>query len=526
MAAVQASENREVERPSREILTRSEARTLLAAVFLVSLCGLIYELLLATLSSYLLGSSVLQFSLSIGIFIGSMGAGSYASQFVRNNLLRAFVLIEVALAVVGGFSASALFAVYTFDGVVYYPALCLLLLAVGSLTGIELPLLTRLINDYGGLRKTLAQALSFDYLGALIGSIAFPLVLLPMFGAVRTSFAVGLLNIAVAAYTVRVFRNRFAVPRVPIALCAAGLTVLAMGFAAADKASSWFESRLYRDQIVYSAQTRYQHLVITRWHDDLRLFINGQLQFSSMDEYRYHEALVQPAMSLTRSRENVLIIGGGDGLAMREVFKHSDVKSVTLVDLDPRMTSLGRSYPAIAALNRHSFDDPRAHVVNQDAYKFLEDPAQSALYGVIVVDLPDPNSEALAKLYSVEFYRLVSRHLAQGGVMVTQATSPYFARPAFWCILRSVEAAGLEATPYHAYVPSFGDWGFVMAAHGRKPDLADASIDVPTRFLTRDTTAAMADFDKDIAPVPVQPTTLDRPRVIDYYAEEEVRRWQ
>jgi spermidine synthase len=209
---------------------RTEALTLLATVFLVAACGLIYELLLATISAYLLGSSVTQFSLCIGAFIGAMGVGSYLSQFVQRGLLRLFLLIEVALGAVGGLSAWALFAAYTTgNDLVYYGALFGLLLVIGGLSGIELPLLTRLLNRYGALRTVIAQALSFDYVGALIGSVAFPLLLLPTLGTMRTAFLVGLLNIGVAAYNVWVFRHRLRAPALPLALCGALAALLAAG---------------------------------------------------------------------------------------------------------------------------------------------------------------------------------------------------------------------------------------------------------------------------------------------------------
>jgi predicted membrane-bound spermidine synthase len=325
---------------------RTEALTLLATVFLVAACGLIYELLLATISAYLLGSSVTQFSLCIGAFIGAMGVGSYLSQFVQRGLLRLFLLIEVALGAVGGLSAWALFAAYTTgNDLVYYGALFGLLLVIGGLSGIELPLLTRLLNRYGALRTVIAQALSFDYVGALIGSVAFPLLLLPTLGTMRTAFLVGLLNIGVAAYNVWVFRHRLRAPALPLALCGALAALLAGGAVASEKVSSLFERRLYEDEIVLARQTAYQRIVLTRWRDDVRLFLDGHLQFSSLDEYRYHEALVHPALALSRNAEDVLLLGGGDGLGLREVLKHEGVRRVTLVDIDPAMTNLGARYP-------------------------------------------------------------------------------------------------------------------------------------------------------------------------------------
>jgi spermidine synthase len=502
---------------------RVEALALLGAVFLVAACGLIYELLIATISSYLLGSSVTQFSLCIGAFIGAMGVGSYASQWVHQGLLRLFLLTEIALGVAGGLSGWILFGAYALAGPLYYVVLFGLLLVIGGLVGLELPLLTRLLGGYGALRTIIAQALSFDYVGALLGSVAFPLLLLPGLGATRTAFVVGLLNLGVAAACVRVFRGRMRAPAAPLALIAAFALVLLGGIALNERASSFFERRLYEDEILHAEQTPYQRIVLTRWRSDLRLFLDGHLQFAAADEYRYHESLVHPAMGASRSVEDVLILGGGDGLGVREVLKHPGVRRVTLVDIDPRMTRLGQTYPALVRLNENALNDARVQIVHDDAYKFLE--RGSSLYGVIIADLPDPNNDALAKLYAREFYGMARRRLARGGVFVTQATSPFFARDAFWCVAQTLGAAGWKTTPYHAYVPSFGDWGFVLAAEDAAPDLRTLRLNVPTRFLRPESLPALAVFDADIAPTPVEPSSLDHPRVLTYY-NEGARRWE
>ena len=533
---------------------RAEALTLLATVFLVAACGLIYELLIATISSYLLGSSVTQFSLCIGAFIGSMGLGSYVSQYVSRGLLRLFIAVEIVLAVVGGASAWALFASYTFLGSLYYGVLFGLLIVIGGLVGLELPLLTRLLGRYGALKTVIAQALSFDYVGALLGSIAFPLVLLPTLGTTRTAFVVGLLNLAVAAYNIYVFRHRMRSPAGPLALTGGLAALLLLGLFSSERVSSLMERRLYEDEVIHAQQTRYQRIVITRFRSDLRLYLDGNLQFSAADEYRYHEALVHPAMALSASTESVLVLGGGDGLGIREVLKHPGVKRVTLVDIDPAMTDLAKSYPALVEQNANALADPRVHLVHQDAYTFLEKGAER--YGVIIGDLPDPNNEALAKLYSREFYGLVRRRLGVGGVFVTQAAAPLFAREAFWCIRKTVESAGFSTTPYHVYVPSFGDWGFVLAGplpsgsthpgtlrvprSSGTPSLAGEgggvtglsavparlqARGIPTRYLGGASPASLTAFDVDNGPTPVEISTLDFPRVLRYY-ETGAKKWE
>ncbi|MBI3505165.1 MAG: polyamine aminopropyltransferase [Proteobacteria bacterium] len=490
-----------------------QARVLLAAIFSVAACGLVYELLIATVSSYLLGSSVTQFSLAIGVFIGSMGLGSHLSQYVDARLLSAFILAEVALGLLGGVSVTLL--LWSFSaGPLYWLVLYGCLIAIGSLVGLELPLLTRTLNRFGTLKTAIAQALSYDYVGALAGSVLFPLLLLPMLGMTRTAFLMGLVNVAVAGWVALRFRDELPAWRKLLAACGASAAVLAMGFLGSLKLVSLLESRLYEDEIVFAKQTPYQRIVLTRWGADLRLFLDGNLQFASVDEYRYHEALVHPAASLAARLEEVLVLGGGDGLGVREILKHAGVGRVTLVDLDPEMTRLGSTYPAITTLNAGALSDPRVRIVHEDAQKFLE--REATLYDLIVVDLPDPNNEALSRLYSVEFYRLARRHLSAAGALVTQATSPYFARQAFWCIVRTMETAGLKTAPYHAYVPSFGDWGFVLASARALPKDKPA-LKIATRFLNEDLLARMFTWSKDDAPVPVEPSTMDKPSILRYY---------
>ena len=499
--------------------SRSEAFALLAAIFLVAACGLVYELLIATVSSYLLGSSVTQFSLSVGLFVGSMGLGSWISQRVQRKLLPTFFFLELALGAVGGVSATLLFAAYQY-GAVYWVLLLGLLVLIGTLVGIELPLLVRLLDQYGQLRTIVAQALSFDYLGSLVGSVLFPLVLLPVLGIVRTGFAVGLLNVGVALYTLQTFRHRFRGSG-PLVLCWLTAAVLAAGFAFSLQLTSFLEGRLYDDQVVFSRQTPYQRIVFTRWRDDFRLFLDGNIQFSSVDEYRYHETLIHLPLGLAANREEVLILGGGDGMAVREVLTYPDVRRVTVVDLDPEMTRLARTYPTLRALNRDSLHDPRVRLIHKDAYTFLEKGVER--FGVIVTDLPDPNNDALAKLYSREFYRLVQHRLGQGGVFITQAGSPFFGREAFWCIVRTMRAAGFRTAPVHTYVPSFGDWGWVLGSQ-RTLHLPRARLPRTLRFLSPAVLPTLSVFDADAAEIPVEISTLDHPRIQRYYLEG-ARRW-
>jgi spermidine synthase len=299
----------------------------------------------------------------------------------------------------------------------------------------------------------------------------------------------------------------------------AGAALLLAGLlAASGPLMDRWSNQVYEDRVVFREQTPYQKIVMTRWQEDLRLFLDGNLQFSSLDEPRYHEPLVHVPMSEVQAPRRVLILGGGDGLAAREVLKYGAVEQVTIVDLDPKMFEIARTHPALTRLNDRSLHSPRVRTVAEDAFVFLEESTQT--YDLIVADLPDPNNVSLARLYSRTFYGLVRSRLARGGVFVAQATSPYFAKEAFWTIHETIRAADFGHTyPYHVNVPSFGEWGFVLAAERPlRPAAAAPSVD--TRFLNEAVVPGLFRFPKDLqAPEGLRPSTLDRPRVLQAYLD-------
>lgn len=498
--------------PTREL-------PLLLATFIVAVSGLVYELLAGTLSSYLLGDSVYQFSLVIGLFMTALGVGAYLSRFVQKDLERAFVLTQTGLGTLGGLSAPLLFFAFShLDN--YGVFLVLVCVVVGTLMGLEIPLITRILQHRRALKLTLSNVLTADYIGALVAALLFPLVLVPQLGLIRTSLVFGLLNLGVAGLCWWLFRDQVGL-RLGW-LVALPAMVLGLGLVASEPMVGFFEQQLYNDEVILARTTPYQRLVLTRQGERLRLFLNGGLQFDSQDEYRYHEALVHPVMGLAGRRERVLVLGGGDGMAVREVLRHPDVESVTLVDLDPVVTGLFRDNPLLADLNDHSLQDPRVEIVNQDAWKFLETAA--GFYNVIIIDLPDPHSPALGKLYTRAFYSLAARVLARDGMLVTQATSPLYAREAFWCIHHTLAAtpgsleAGetLRTLPYHAYVPSFGAWGFVLAGH-QQPRWDRLVVPAGLRFLDAGQLVGMRRFPADMAMADVAVNTLQAQPLLGYY---------
>lgn len=485
---------------------------LLASAFVVATCGLIYELLASTLASYLLGDSVTQFSTVIGSYLFAMGVGSWFSRYVKTNELRMFVRVELLIALLGGFSAAGLFLVFpVIDH--FRIALYALVLAIGFFVGLEIPLLMRILRGYD-FREVVSSVLTFDYVGALAASLLFPLVLMPYLGMIRTGFMFGILNAGIALALLLVLPGRRRMLPETIASVAV-LAVLIAGFVASDRLQRWAEVASYQEPVIYAESSPFQRIVLTRRGDDLRLYLNGNLQFSSRDEYRYHEALVHPALGRVANPANVLILGGGDGLAAREVLRHPEVRRITLVDLDPAMTRLFQRSPMLRDLNHGSLTDPRLTVINADGFRWAREARGS--YDAIIVDFPDPVDFSVGKLYTESFYREVARLLKPDGMAVIQSTSPLVAPKSFWTVTTTLEAAGLNTRAYHVYVPSFGEWGFTLASHHPIGETAR----VPSgRFLTPEIEPRLFDFPPDMARRPVPVNRLDNQALVREFADE------
>src|SRR4051812_11744329 len=436
------------------------ALPLFLSVLLIAACGLIYELVASALASYLLGDSVTQFSTVIGTYLFAMGVGSWLSRFLSRGLVARFITIELLVGLVGGFSSTILFLAFAYTGA-FRLVLYVLVTVLGIFVGLEIPLLMRILKDRYAFKDVVANVLTFDYLGALAASLAFPILLVPKLGLVRSALLFGMINASVALWSVWLFRAHLGARRVLGGASVAVLLLLSAGMASATRLTNLAEDNIYSDEVIFARNTRYQRIVLTAWKDDLRLWLNSHLQFSSRDEYRYHEALVHPGLSARPAARRVLVLGGGDGLAVRELLKHP-VESITLVDLDPEMTRLFSTHPTLVALNRGSLSSPKVHVVNDDAFVWLD--RHPDMFDFVVVDFPDPNNYGVGKLYTTAFYRLLARHVSRDGLVVVQATSPLFAPQSYWCIAETMKQAGLHTYPYHLYVPSFGEWGFVLAS--------------------------------------------------------------
>lgn len=494
---------------------------LLITTLLISICSIIYELIISSMSTYLIGDSVKQYSITIGLYMSAMGVGSYLSKKIKNRLFNKFIYVELLTGVLGGFSTLILFFANIYTEI-YYLIMYLLVFGIGTLVGLEIPILTRIIEENNSnIRANLANIFTFDYIGGLVGSIAFPLILFPKLGFITTSLFVGTINIIVSLtiiikykrYIQNAMKIQFIIINVLILMCTALLS--------AKKITELIEGGLYRDDIVFSEQTLYQKIVITKHKDDIRLFIDGNLQFSSADEYRYHEALVHIPFLYTPKHERVLVLGGGDGLAVREILKYDDVKEIILVDIDPEMTKLCSTNNDIKAINNNSLSSDKLKIINEDAYKYVQENKEK--FDVIIIDLPDPNNETLNKLYTNVFYNYIKANLTETGVAVTQSTSPYYAKKSFWCINKTVKTQFDNVIPYHLQVPSFGEWGFNLMYNGERKL---GKLSVETKYLTNENIPNLFSFgaDEKIDLNQVEVNDMFKPSLIEYY-NYEVENW-
>lgn len=473
------------------------------ALFATGCAGIVAEFVLSTLATYLLGNAIVQWTLVMSLMLFAMGLGSRISRWVRTDLVDAFIVIEIALSLL---CAGSALTAYGLAGHTEYVGALIYLhaTAIGVLIGFEIPLVTRINESYEELRVNISAVMEKDYYGALLGGLIFAFVALPRFGLTYTPVFLGGVNFLVAALVLWRFfplvrRRRTLVSA--FALSAAAL--VAMG-AFSRPVIVYGEQRKYRDQVVYARRTPYQKIVMTRWREDYWLYLNGQQQFSTVDEEKYHEPLVHPVMGIPPTVRRVLVVGGGDGLAAREVLKYPNVEAIVLVDMDPAMTRLAREHPVLLSINRGALNDPRVRVVNRDAAHFVEETDER--FDAIVIDLPDPDSVDIMHVYSRGFYRLLHRRLARGGALVAQAASPFFARRAFLCVLKTIRASGFSALPFHNSIPTMGQWGWVVGIREEDGDeetlrrrlLSMDFGNVETRFVDRDAMISMLHFGKGV----------------------------
>jgi spermidine synthase len=495
----------------------------------------------------------------------AMGLGAGAQRRLLGDLLDKFLIIEILLGFLGGISALAIYASFAWTAS-YHTVLYGFAMLIGVFIGLEIPILIRINTDYAqSLRVNLSEILCMDYIGALLGALLFTYFLLTRLSLGRIGLVLGLANTFLAVAGLTYFWPLVRRRRIIAAACLASFTILTYGLVRADDWMIRMEQRCYVDPIIHSETSRYQHLVLTRRGDVLKFFINGHLQFSSSDESIYHDMLVHVPMAVAQSRHRVLILGGGDGLALREVLHYPDVQQVTLVDIDPAVIGLASEHPEMIRLNEAALHDARVRVLEPAgmtpagritisaktklAAQLLDDREYplaevsvylidadlfvqkiSGTYDVAILDFPDPGIVELAKLYSLDFYRSLANRLAPHGILSVQSTSPYHATKAFLCIGKTLEAAGYRSLPYRQNVPSFGEWGWYLAwrdartpeeMKGRVHNLAE--LPVMTSYLTPETMRGAFAFGKGLLEIrgeDIKPNTKLQPVLLEYYQRD------
>jgi spermidine synthase len=244
--------------------------------------------------------------------------------------------------------------------------------------------------------------------------------------------------------------------------------------------------------------------------------LNGNLQFSSADEYRYHEALIHPGLSRISHPKDILILGGGDGMAAREILKYPSVHSIHLIDLDEAITSLFKNNKGLQKLNSTSLQSPKVSIQNVDAFQWIREQQQQ--YDFVAVDFPDPANYSLGKLYTVAFYKELFQHVRDSGAVVIQATSPFVAKQSFWIINETLTKAGFKTAPYHCHVPSFGEWGFILAYKNFLPQAQQLPSGL--KFITKNSWASLSGFPPDMVVLESPINTLNNQVLVNTFEKE------
>ncbi len=495
------------------------------ALFATGLSGIVAEYILSTLATYLLGDSVVQWTMIISVMMFSMGLGSRLTRYFDRHLLYIFILIEFTLSIFVSFSS---ILSYTFEAFTIYSGFIIYLLSIciGLMIGMEIPIAIRLNDTFESLKINVSSVIEKDYYGSLIGGLLFAFIGLPYLGLTYTPFVLGLINFSIACLLF-FFLQKHLIGQQRKILYVFGMVVflsIVIGVFIAKPVILFGEQQRYKDKIVYEEQSRYQKIVMTKWKEHYWLYLNGNQQLSTLDEIMYHEPLVHPAMRLARVPQQVLVMGGGDGCAVREILKYPSVKQVTLVDLDPAMTNLGKQHPILTSLNDSSFYNPKVKIWNEDGFQFL-DTCQS-VYDVIIVDLPDPRTVELSRLYSSEFYKQCYKQLNKNGILITQAGSPYFGTQAFCCVLKTMQSADFTTQALHNHVITLGEWGWVMGVKNISPSVLKKKLlnldfkDVNTQWINQEAMPLISSFGKKIYPntdTSVQVNTIHNPVLYRYY---------
>lgn len=504
-----------------------QSNILKLALFATGLSGIVAEYVLSTLATYFLGDSVFQWTMIVSIMLFSMGLGSRFSKYFSKNLLQKFILIEFILSILTAYVSVITYSVSAYYGNSYLIIYSLSII-IGLLIGMEIPIVIRLNDQFQKLHVNVSSVMENDYYGSLVGGVFFAFIGLPYLGLTYTPIILGSINFSVAIglyFLLKSALEKRQKLRINVlSLCV--MLLLVSGFVFAKPIISYGEERRYRDKVVYEEQSKYQKIVITQSKEDFWLFINGNQQLSSIDEVMYHEPLVHPVMRALKNPTDILVMGGGDGGAVREILKYPSVKNITLVDLDPAMTSLGQTHELLVEMNHDAMNHDKLTIVNEDGYNFLEDHNQ--YYDAIIIDLPDPKTVEIGRLYSYEFYKLCHKRLRPHGLVITQAGSPYYAARAFNCIDKTMTTAGFATVPLHNQVITLGEWGWVMGAKNSDSNQLKTSLQqlqferpkIETRWINHDAMTLITSFGKELFEddtVGIEVNKIHNPVLYKYY---------
>ncbi len=499
--------------------------------------GLIYEYILSTVSSYILGNSIEQFSITIAVMLFFMGvAGYFQKKLTDKYLVEKFISVELALSFLGSIVVVGIYLAYIYLEnfyLVYY----FLASITGVLIGLEIPIVLRINEKFSkALKENLSLIYSADFIGAFIGALIWVFILLKYLSIIQIGFVISSINLIVAVITFLIFREEISKKYIytTIVLSLSIFFINSIGFIYSKKIERFLQKSMFKDPVIYHKRTKYQDITITRnkINGEIRLYINGNLQFCSTDERLYHEFLVHPAVALTSNLREVLVLGGGDGLAVRELLKYGNI-NITLIDLDKGMVKVAKEKP-LSILNEKAFYYKNVKVINSDAFVYMDNFIKNKKkFDLIVVDFPDPSNINLAKLYSWEFYKKLYKILSSDGVVSVQATSPYFASKTFLCIDKTLRNAGFNTIKYHYDIPSFGDWGFIIGYKYGK-SLMEKRINnfslktINTYFLTDKLFKASLIFPKNWIKTTeknIEINSIFNPVIVRYYNEEIKYEW-
>lgn len=514
---------------------------LLFFTLVIAVCWILYELTIWTLSSYLIWDSVRQFSFTIWFFMSGMWVGAYFSRFLEKEALKNFLRVEILLSILWATSVILLKLAYiylwnsdfSFQFIYFF-----LTVFLWSLVWIEIPLVAEVYKQLKiKTQSIISDIFTFDYIWGLLASLMFPIILLPYLWLYNISIFIWSLNLIVAFLYLNYLKKHNPNPlsgaknkKVPdkwlrvekkffikyYLIIFSVLLYFIFLLTISNKLENFYLKFYFKEPILQTYQTKYQNITLTKRGEDLRMYLNWNIQFNSLDENRYHEALVDWPIKLMSSSQpypegeedfNVLVLWWWDWLAVRNLLKYNFIRNITLVELDPKMIEISSTQKDLIKLNTNSLNNKKVKIINIDAFKFIKNTTNK--YDFIIADFPDPRDVWTAKLYSKEFYIWIHWTLKKNWMFVTQSSSSFFATKAFWSIDKTINSVFWNSLAYHRYLPSFWDWWFVLT---KKWFLEKNNI-CPNLWCTG--------FDEDYLweNKDVEINTLTNPKIIEYYLE-------